>query len=296
MLRKHLTECTLPTMLPFDVSLRAEYVRLCFVLRRGCDGAERNLYRMDDLNARTEDWNSTTPVSFSGSCFEFRVVDSTRSMNFSSDPLTDDILLCHSTVDLSRVTSNGHAIAVLECGLQICLTLASKLRHTVESAMGKESQVSVYMETGGENGVRFKKLSQLDKNTIAEEENLERVLVRKTSDAGGCLEFLELKKDSVDAIFNGDDLSDDWLDETTKKRLSVSISSQPVLLRHVREVENLTSEFVRMMGSCCLLHIVNWVYQCFHGELREPGSLNWRAGADRTLLRQRRDVGKDLSL
>ena len=107
---------------------------------------------------------------------EFRV-DSTRSESFSSDPLTDDILLCHSTVDLSRVTPNGQAIAVLVCGLQICSILASESKHTFESAMKMESQVSVYMETGGEG--------------------------------------------SVDAVFNGNDLSDDWLDEWVRERTDV---------------------------------------------------------------------------
>ena len=76
MLRKHLTGCTSTEMLPFGVTLHAEYVWLCFVLRRCCDGAERNLYRIDDLNGRIEDRNRTTPVSSCGNGFEFRVVGS----------------------------------------------------------------------------------------------------------------------------------------------------------------------------------------------------------------------------
>ena len=132
------------------------------------------------------------------------------------------ILLYHPKTDLSRVTPNGHVRAVLVCGLQIRLTLVSKLRHVVESAVAQGFHVCVYMElveAGYENGAYFRKPSHSDRNTYAEEENLERVLVRKISDAGGRLEFLELKKDNVDAIFNEDDYSDDWLAETAKTRL-----------------------------------------------------------------------------
>ena len=164
------------------------------------------------------------PVHFNTRCVSRANSDALRNTSSytSSDTLTDEILLYHPTIDLSRVTPNGHVIAVLVCGLQIRLTLVFKLRHVVEFAVAQGFQVSVYMEvveTGYENGASFRKLSHLDRNTSAEEENLERVLVRKISDAGGRLEFLKLKKDNVDAIFNEDDYSDDWLAETAKTRL-----------------------------------------------------------------------------
>ena len=180
-----------------------------------------------------------------------------------SDMLTDDILLYHPTIDLSLVLRlNGHVIAVLVCRRQIRLVLVSKLGHIVESAMTQEFQVSVYVKTGGENGAYFRRPSHLDRNTFAEEEHLEDVLVRKISDAGGCLEFLKLKG-SVDAVFNGDDYSDDLLAATAKTRLSVSILSQLVFLWHVREVENLTSDFVGTMRAYRALCILNWAYQYF---------------------------------
>ena len=204
------------------------------------------------------------PVHCNARCVSMANLDAVRnpSSHTFSDMLTEDILLYHPTIDLSRVALNGHVIAVLVCGRQIRLALVSKLRHVVESAMTKEFQVSVYLETGGENGAYLRRPSHLDRNTFAEEENLEDVLVRKISDAGGCLEFLKLK-DNVDAVFNGDDYSDDWLAETAKTRLSVSILPQLVLLRHVREVENLTSDFVGTMGAYRALYILNWVYQYF---------------------------------
>lgn len=142
------------------------------------------------------------------------------------------------------------------------MALVSKLKHVVESAMTQEFQVSVYVKAGGENGAYFRGPSHLDRNTFAEEENLEDVLVRKISGAGACLEFLKLK-DSFGAVFNGDDYSDNWLAETAKTRLSVSILSQLVFLWHVREVENLTSDFVGTMGVYDALCILNWAYQYF---------------------------------
>lgn len=44
---------------------------------------------------------------------------------------------------------------------------------------------------------------------------------------------------------------------------SVSILPQLVLLQHMREVENLTSDFVGTMGAYRALYIVNWVYRYF---------------------------------
>ena len=191
-------------------------------------------------------------------CFKFRVVVRFSLTVFTfSGMLTDDILLYHPTTDLSRVALNGHVIAVLVCRLQICLALVSKLNHVVESAKTQEFQVSVYVKAGGENGVHLRRSSHLDRNTSGEEENLEDVLVRKIPGAGGCLEFLK-SRDSVDAVFNEGDYSDDWLAETAKTRLSVSILSQLVSLWHVQEVENMTSDFVGTMGMYHALCILNW--------------------------------------
>merc|ERR1719383_1240092 len=50
--------------------------------RRCWDGAERNLRRIDDLNARIEVLNRTIPVSSCGNHFESRVVVSSRSWKF----------------------------------------------------------------------------------------------------------------------------------------------------------------------------------------------------------------------
>lgn len=112
---------------------------------------------------------------------------------------TDDLRLYQPTVDLSRVTSNGHTLAVLVCGLQTRLTSLSKVRQVVEPAVAQGFQVSVYMElvlTGYEND------GYSSNSTYAEVHEFAHALEQKISGAGGRLEFLDLKKDNDEAAIH----------------------------------------------------------------------------------------------
>eukprot|EP00434_Breviolum_minutum_P000232 symbB.v1.2.000192.t1/scaffold21.1/size436794/11 len=63
---------------------------------------------------------------------------------------------------------------------------------------------------------------------------------------------------------------------------SVAIVPQLVLLQQMREVENLTSQFVATMGAYRALYILNWIYRYFADDY--VNWVGWVGGLVQTVL------------
>lgn len=63
---------------------------------------------------------------------------------------------------------------------------------------------------------------------------------------------------------------------------SVAILPQLVLLQHLQEVENLTSDFVGAMGAYRAFYILNWIYRYFVDDY--VNWVGWTGGLVQTLL------------
>eukprot|EP00933_Yihiella_yeosuensis_P045226 TRINITY_DN40566_c0_g1_i1.p1 TRINITY_DN40566_c0_g1~~TRINITY_DN40566_c0_g1_i1.p1 ORF type:complete len:219 (-),score=21.22 TRINITY_DN40566_c0_g1_i1:161-817(-) len=63
---------------------------------------------------------------------------------------------------------------------------------------------------------------------------------------------------------------------------SVAIVPQLVLLQNVREVENLTSDFVGCMGAYRAFYIINWIYRYFTEDM--VNYIGWTGGLIQTAL------------
>lgn len=65
---------------------------------------------------------------------------------------------------------------------------------------------------------------------------------------------------------------------------SVAILPQLILLQNIREVENLTSHYVAMLGLYRAFYILNWFYRFYGDESAQVNYVGWAGGFIQTLL------------
>ena len=139
-------------------------------IRRCCDGAERNLRRIDDLNARIEVLNRTIPVSSCGNHFESRVVGSSRSWKFPLNTAVaekPDITVDAGgswTLNVSPVLFNTRCVSManssaVDCSFKpvyvarVDVDTASSINANLEEATAGIFNLDAYLQVNNSNTV-----------------------------------------------------------------------------------------------------------------------------------------------